>query len=59
MDPEGTTVKKKKQTKNKQQSPWKMHVNKLHTKLGHTGEDKGFRCHVTYGHQVRKHFKPA
>ena len=40
MDPEGTSIKKQEQTTTKQPSNQKIHVNELHTKLDHTGEDR-------------------
>ena len=40
MNPEWTEVKKQEQKTTKQQLMQKLYVNKLHSKLGHTGEDK-------------------
>ena len=37
---EGTSDKNQDKMKTKQFTKWKIHANKLHTMLGHTGEDR-------------------
>ena len=47
MDSKGGMVKKQEQTTTKQKATRKIHVNKLHLKLGHPEEE---RIHVTANH---------